>query len=360
MADSGSDRLVEELTRALDSLLGRRVVLAATALLTRLPWALRAAAFAGGLVALTLIAGAALSEPRALREVDVWGGLLLAVTLIAYQGLARDVKSIAGSVIIPSLSLDAVARARAFSASSFLVRRQTLICAGVGLLTAVPIVPALRVFVGHSGLSTVSFMCFGSAIVTSQIYIPASVSLLSLLSTAGRVELFPLDPNQSPMIRGLRRLGQRTVVVTAAMATVGALGPLLLPGLGAAAYVLAGMVLCGGVLASAAQFFVQQYAIGALITRARSESVSALQREITPLFERRLELSDSERSTLESLLALYDRVIQISVQGFTPREALRFAGPLLVPTATMILTSLHIEIPEHGLLGALLHQILRS
>ncbi len=360
MSDLGQGALAEALSQTLDGLLGRRIVLFATALLGRLPWALRVMAFSWGLVAIALIAGALGGEPRALREVDVWGGLLLAVTLIAYQGLAVDVKNLAGSAIIPALSATAVARAQAWSARSFVLRRQGLVCGGVALLTALPLVPALHVFVGHFGLVTVAFLCFGSAVVTSHIYIPASVSLLSLLSTAGRVELFPLDPNQSPMIRGLRRLGQRTVVVTAAMATVGALGPLLLPGLGAAAYVLAAMVLFGGVLASVAQFFVQQYAIGALIGRARGEAVSALQRELTPLFERRLALTEEERSQMELLLGLYDRVVQIQAKGFTLWEAARFAGPLLVPMVTLILSSLHIEIPDKGLVGVLLHKLLSS
>lgn len=358
MSDSGKAQLAEELTRTLDGLLGRRLVLGATAPLSRLPWAMRSAVFSGGLVALSLLGGRLLGEPRAFREVDVWSGLLLLVTLFAYEGLATEVKRLASSAIIPALSEQAVAKARAWHRESFLLRRQEVLCGGIAFLTAAPIVPALHAFVGHYGPATVGFLCFCSGIVTSLIYIPASVSLLSLLSVTGRVELFPLDPNQSPMIRGLRRLGQRTVVVTAAMATVGSLGPLLLPGLGAAAYVLAGMVLCGGVLASAAQFFVQQYAIGALITRVRSESIAALQSEITPLFERRMALSEDERSTLEKLLLLYDRVIQISVQGFTLREAARFAGPLLVPAVTLILSSLHIELPQTGFIGAVLRQFL--
>ncbi len=356
MSDPGNAWLAEELARTLDGLFGRRLVLAATA--ARLPWALRATLFAGGLLALTLLVGAGLGEPRALREIDLWAGLLLLVTLIAYEGLAREVKRIAGAAIVPALAPEAVARARTFSATSFLLTRQAVVCLGVGVLTVAPLAPALRLFVGHLGLATLGLVAVGSAVVTSLVYIPASVSLLSLLSTAGRVELFPLDPNRSPLVMGLRRLGQQTVVVTAAMATVGALGPLLLPGLGPVAYVLAAMVLCGAVAASVAQFFVQQYALGALLRRARSESLDALQREITPLFARRTALSEQERGALESLLLLYDRVVNISTKVFTPREALRFAGPMLVPTVTMILTSLHIELPTHGPVGMIVNQLL--
>jgi hypothetical protein len=359
MSDPGNAWLTEELTRTLDGLFGRRLVLTATAPLARLPWALRATACSGGLVALTLLVGAALAEPRALREIDLWAGLLLLVTLVAYESLARQVKRVAGAAIIPALSPEAVARARAWSASSFLLSRQAAVCLGIGLLTAAPLIPALRIFVGHHGLATLGFIALGSAVVTSQVYIPASISLLSLLSTAGRVELFPLDPNHSPLVVGLRRIGQQTVMVTAAMATVGALGPLLLPGLGPVAYVLSAMVLFGAVAASAAQFFVQQYALGTLLARARNESMVALQHELAPLFARRTTLSEDERGTLESLLQLYDRVLNISTKVFTPREALRFAGPMLVPTVTMILTSLHIELPEHGPLALILRQLLR-
>ena len=359
MPDPGNAWLAEELARTLDGLFGRRLVLAATAVLARLPWALRALVCTAGLVALTLLAGAALAEPRPLREIDLWAGLLLLVTLIAYEGLLRQVKRVAGAAIIPSLSPEAVARARAFAARSFLLNRQAAVCLGLGLLTAAPLVPALRFFVGHPGPATLAFIALGSAVVTSQVYIPASVSLLSLVSTVGRVELFPLDPNHAPLVVGLRRLGQQTVVVTAAMATVGALGPLLLPGLGPVAYVLSAMVLCGAVAASAAQFFVQQYALGTLLARARNESISALQHEIAPLFARRTALSEDERGTLESLLQLYDRVGNISTRVFTPHQALRFAGPLLIPTVTMVLTSLHIELPKQGPLGLILHQLLR-
>ena len=357
MSDPGNAWLAEELHRTLDGLFGRRLVLAVTP--SRLPWALRATLFTGGLLALTLLVGAFLGEPRALREIDLWAGLLLLVTLLTYEGLAQKVKRIAGAAIVPAMSPEAVARARSWRATSFLLTRQAAVCLGVGVLTGVPLAPALRLFVGHLGPATLVLIAVGSAVVTSLVYIPASVSLLGLLATAGRVELFPLDPNRSPMVMGLRRLGQRTVVVTAAMATVGALGPLLLPGLGPVAYVLAGMVLCGAVAASVAQFFVQQYALGVLLTRGRGELVDALQRDITPLFARRTALSEAERGALESLLLLYDRVVNISTRVFTPREALRFAGPMLVPTVTMILTSLHIELPEHGPVGMILRQLLR-
>ena len=360
MADPESVLLAEELSRTLDGLFGRRIVLGATWALQRLPWALRALVFSGGLVAFTLAAGALLGEPRAFRQIDLWAGLLLLVTLIAYEGLAVDVKRLASAAIIPALSPEAVARARSLGTTNFLLTRQALICGGVGLLTAGMLVPALQIFVGHQGPATLLFLAVGSAIVTSLVYIPTSVSVLSLLSTAGRVELFPLDPNRSLMVAGLRRLGQRTVNVSAAMATVGALGPLLLPGLGPVAYVLSALVLCGAVSASVAQFFVQQYALGAIIARVRNESVGALQREIAPLFARRTQLSEDERGALAALLALYDRVVNISIKVFTVREGLRFASPLLVPVGTLILTSLHIEIPEHGVLGVVLHQLLKK
>ena len=142
MSDPGNAWLAEELARTLDGLFGRRLVLAATAVLARLPWALRALVCTAALVALTLLAGAALAEPRALREIDLWAGLLLLVTLIAYEGLLRQVKRVAGAAIIPSLSPEAVARARAFAARSFLVTRQAAVCLGLGLLTAAPLVPA--------------------------------------------------------------------------------------------------------------------------------------------------------------------------------------------------------------------------
>jgi len=359
MADPCNASLAEDLVSTLDGLLGRRIVLGATAGMRRLPWVWKAVAFASTLLVLTLALGVLLGEPSAFREIDLWAGLLLVVGLIAYESLAMDVKQIASAAIIPALSPEAVTRARQWGATSFVLLRQDVVCAAVGLLTAAPLVPAMRLYLGHHGLATLLFLSFGSALITGLVYIPASASVLSLLATVGRPNLFALDPQGSPLVVGLRRLGQRTVVVAAMMATAGSLGPLLLPGLGPLAYLLAGMVFCGAVSATGAQFFVQQYAIGKLITRARGETLSALQHEIAPLFERRMSLSDHERSTLDSLLVLYDRVLHVSAQGFTLREGFRFLRPLLVPAVTLILTSFHIELPSRGPIGALLRQILQ-
>lgn len=354
-----SSELSDELARVYDGLFARRIVLGATAPLQRLPFALRAIVFSVVLLGLTMAAGALLGEWRALREIDVWAGLVLLISLIAYERLASDVKRIAEVAIFPAFSPAATEQTRTFVATNFLLKHQTAICSAVGLFTAALVAVALQIFFGKQGLATLLFMALGSAIVTSLIYIPASVSLLSLASASGRAELFPLDPKRSPLLSGLRRLGQGTVVVSAAMGTVGALGPLLLQGLGPVAYVLAALTLCGGVAGSIAQFFIQQHALGALIRRSRRESMQALQSEIAPLFARRMELSDSEHRKLTSLLALYDRVSGISVKGFSLREMFRFGSPLFVPAVTMALTTLNIQVPAHSFLGVLLRQIAR-
>lgn len=359
MAPPEGSALSAELARTYEGLFARRVVLGATASLHRLPWALRAACFSGVLVALTLGAGTLLAEPRALREIDLWAGLLLLISLLAYERLANDVKRIAEVAIFPAFPPSAEEQLRASSAANFLLTHQTAICSAVGLLTAAMVAVALQLYFGRQGPATLLFLALGSAIVTSLIYIPASVSLLSLASISGRAELFPVDPKRSPLVAGLRRLGQGTVVASAAMGTVGALGPLLLPGLGPVAYVLAALVLCGGVAGSVAQFFIQRHALGALIRRSRRESMLALQSEIATLFARRTELSDSEHRKLATLLALYDRVVSTAVKGFTLREVLRFGSPLFVPALTMVLTTLHIPAPAQGFLGVLLRQISR-
>lgn len=354
-----SSALIDELERTYDGLFARRIVFGATAPLQRLPWSLRAAFFSAALVALTLAAGALLDEPRALREIDVWAGLLLLVSLLAYDRLATDVKRMAKIAIFPAFSSTAAEQTRTWSGIKFLLTHQIAVCGAVGLLTAALVAVALQLFFGRQGPATLLFLALGSAIVTSLIYIPASVSLLSLAAVSGRAELFPIDPKRSSLVAGLRRLGQGTVVASAAMGTVGALGPLLLPGLGPVAYVLAALVLCGGVASSVAQFFIQRYALGALIRRSRRESMLALQSEIAPLFARRTELSESEHRTLTSLLALYDRIVSTSSKGFTLRELLRFGRPLLVPAITMALTTLQIQVPAHSLLGMVLRQFSR-
>ena len=355
-----NELLAEELTQTLDALLGRRLVLFATAPLKSLPWALRATVFAVALVALTVAAGALCSEPATFRAIDVWAGLLLLVTLIAYQWLAEQVKRLAHTTITPELSLDVVKQARAWGATHFLLNRQAAVCMGVGLLTAAPLIPTLRIFAGHQGPATLFLICLGSAMVTNLIYIPASVSVLSLLAANSRIALFPLDPWRTRLVGALSKLGQSTVVVSAATATVGALGPLLLPGLGLIADVLAGLVLLGAVLASLAQYFVQQYALGSLLSRTRIESMAALQAEIAPLFARRLELSQDERGALDQLLALYDRVLAVSIKTFSARGALRFASPLFIPLLTMVLSALHINVPEQSPIWILMRKLLKS
>jgi len=360
MADPQDSTLNEELGRTLDGLFARRVVLGATPFLSRFPWPLRAVCFSGGLFALTLAAGTLLSEPRVLRQIDLWAGLLLLVCLLAYERLAVDIKRVVASSVAPTLSSGALAQARTWSTTHVLLTHQAAICSGIGLLTAACVAIALQWVFGRQGPATLLFLAFGSALVTSLIYIPASVSVLSLVSAAGHADVFPLDPARSRLVAGLRRLGQGTVVASAAMGTVGALGPLLLPGLGAVAYVLAALVLCGAISASVAQFFVQQHALGTLIMRARNGALGALQSDIAPLFARRTELSDREQATLTSLLALYDRVVSISAKGFSARETLRFIRPLLIPAVTMILTTLHIQMPTQGIWGQLLRQLLKQ
>lgn len=360
MVAQENELLAEELAQTLDGLLGRRLLLFATSLLSPLPWALRAAVFSLALVALTLAAGVLCGEPGTFRAIDMWAGLLLLVTLIAYQWLAEQVKQLARTAIVPELSLEAVVRARAWRASHFLLTRQAMVCLGVGLLTAVPLVPALRMFAGHQGPATLVLICLGSAMVANLVYIPASVSMLSILAVSSRVALFPLDPWRTRLVGALSKLGQSTVVVSAATATVGALGPLMLPGLGLAADLLAGLVLLGAVLASLAQYFIQQYALGSLLTRTRIASLAALQGEIAPLFARRLQLSQDERSALDQLLALYDRVVAVSTKTFSARGALRFASPLFVPLLTMVLSALHINIPEQSPIWILIRKFLKS
>lgn len=353
-----NEQLANELDRILDGLFGRRLVLLTTP--RSFPWAVRATLFSIGLVALTMGAGALAGEPRVFRQVDVWAGLLLLVTLIAYSRLADEVKRLSRTEIIPELSAEVAARARSFGASHFLLKWQALICLGVGLLTAAPLFVALRLFSTQQAPATLALVALGSAAVTSLVYIPASVSVLSLLARQSRVALYPLDPTRTRFVDAILTLSQHTVIVSAAMGTVGALGPLLLPGLGPVAYVLSGLVLLGAVMASLTQYVVQQYALGALFARTRSETLSALQAEIAPLFARRTDLSANERSALTQLLSLYDRVAAASLKVFTARQALRFASPLVVPLLTMALSTLHIDIPERSVIWVLLRQVLKS
>lgn len=352
--------LADELERILDGLWGRRLVLGATPRLHALPFALRAALFTMVGVSATALVGRLLHEPLLLRQIDVWAGLLLLVTLIAYEWLANHVKRLARTQIIPELSPQVVAHARAWAATHPLLTRQAILCGLVGLLTAAPLLLALRMFASHHGAATLVLVAVGSAMVTSCIYIPASVSVLSLLVADSRVPLFPLDPGRTRLVGALRQLGQRTVVVSAAMATVGALGPPLLPGAGPVAYLLSGLVLLGAVLASGAQYLVQQYALGSLLARTRIEAMAALQGEIAPLFARRCELASDERAKLQQLLALYDRVVAASIQVFTLRDALRYVSPFLIPLLTMALSALHIQIPERSMVWVVLRQFLKS
>jgi len=351
-------KLADDLARTLADLLPRRLVASATSWMKPLPSPLRAVAFSGGLATLALLGGGALREPRILHAVDLWAGILLAVAFISYERLAVEVSRVARAAVIPALAPEAVTRGLTWTTTSFLVTRQGLVTAGVGLITALLLAPALRAFTGSIAPATLGLVALGSALTTGLIYIPASVSVLGLLAAEGRAELFALDPHRSALVRALRYLGQRTVVVAAILATSGALGPLLLPDLGAIAYVLAALVFFGGVSATFAQFLVQRYAIGALVSRARNAEMEALQARIKPLFARHAELSSDEREALASLLELYDRVCRISTRGFSAGEALRFARPLLVPLVTVLVTNLPSDI-RSGPLGALVEGVLR-
>jgi hypothetical protein len=352
------ERLADDLARILGDLLPLRIVAVATSWMKPLPWPLRAIAFSGGLAVVARLAGRAIGEPRMMHAVDLWAGLLLAVAFISYAHLAVEVHRTARRAILPALCPGAVTRGQSWAEANFLVRRQGLVAASVGLVTALLLAPALRAFTGTFAPATLALVAIGATLTTGLIYIPGSVSVLGLLAIEGRARIFALDPYRSPLVRGLLRLGQRTAGVAAILATVGALGPLLMPGLGVVAYVLAALVFFGGVLATLAQFLVQQYAIGALVSRARSAEIAALQARIEPLFARHAELSSDARESLASLLELYDRVCAISPRGFSVGEALRFARPLLLPCVTALLTSMPANLRE-GPLGALIEGALR-
>lgn len=351
-------RLADDLTRTLRALLPLRIVESATSWMKPLPFPLRSIAFSGGLATIALLGGGAIREPRVMHAIDLWAGILLAVAFISYERLAVEVERVARAAIIPALAPEAVTRGHAWAASSVLVTRQGLVSASVGLVTTLLLAPALYTLTDTFAPATLGLMALGCALTTGLIYIPASISVLGLLAVEGRAELFALDPHRSPLVRGLLYLGQRTAVVAAVLATAGALGPLFLPDLGVVAYVLAALVFFGGVSATFAQFLVQRYAIGVIVSRARNAEIARLQARIEPLFARHAELSSDERESLASLLKLYDRVCSISPRGLSVGEALRFARPLLVPLVTVLLTSLPADL-RSGPLGAFMAGVLR-
>jgi hypothetical protein len=333
--------------------------------LARLIWSLRGSPWWVSRVALALaflilsLAGWRLAgEPPVTLGVNLWAASLLLAALLIYCVLGyhvvRQVETFIAPEVPPEIEADIGGRQR----SSALLRWQAALSGGVGALTVLLLAPVLWTVTQRPTPATWAAVFLGSALTVNLIYIPASVSVLSLwLSRDERLRLFPLDPGRSGIVQGLMAVGRAIVRATALLATVGVVGPFLIPGIGAASLVLALLVFTGAVSATGLQYVIQRYAIHRMVARQRRRTESELQTELTRLYERRLELSEVEAGRLSELLAIYAQVAAAEDRVFTVGKALDFASPLLLPMIGLLLGGANAGPGDANLLELLLRLV---
>ncbi len=345
-----ADDLSRDLERALDGLWARRVVRALTPR-REMPWALRAALCSLLLGGLSVAGALALGEPLSLLGLHAWAVALLFTALVLYDLLARWVVAAFREAVIPALSAASLARARALLDASPALRWQAALSAGVGLVTVALFTAALAMVTGRLAPFAAAQVAVGSALTTNLVYVPGAATVMALLARDTDA-VAPVAPQHSPLVRALARAGHWTVMVTAALSTVGVLAPLVLPGLGLLGPVLAALVLCGAVASTGAQFVVQQVVIAAVVNARRDRTLDELQARVAALWPRLAELSPAERDELMQLSSLHDRVAQAPDLFGSLRALLEFARPLVVPLASAVLVNLH-RLPASASLDAL-------
>jgi hypothetical protein len=354
-----SEVILTEVEQTLNRLAVRRLVYAVTRWLPGAAWWLRSLAFS--LLLLVLVGSGAwrTGEPPYLLWLHIWAAALLLTALIAYDWLANQIMQFLREEIVSELPPEMVQHAIRVSQGNLLLRRQALISAGVGALTALLLGPVLIAITGRLTPFTYFIVFFGSALTTNLIYIPAMATVFSLLIKPDQARLYPLDPAQSRLVRGLEAIGQRIVWITAILATVGVIGPFLIPKLGLASLAMAVLVLTGAVLATGLQFVVQAFVLRRIVVSRRERTLNELQNELTVLYERRNSLSSEEHAQLESLLAMHEQTLQSHPSATSFSDVFNFVSPLLLPLLGLVVGSLNLPFLDKGVLGVLVDVFLK-
>ncbi len=339
------------LERALDMLWARRVVRLLTPI-KGLSWTVRATLCTALLFAVFLGGALATGEPRTLLGLHAWAATLLGASLLLYDWLAGRVLSAFRDSVLPSLPSDTVHRARALLLESPVLRWQGALSVGVGVLTALLLMPVLYAATGRVVPFAAGIVAVGSSLTTSLVYVPAMATVMAFLARDAD-DLPPLAPQHARLVRTVQRTGHWIVLVTAGVATVGVLAPLVLPGLGLVGPVLAVLVLLGAVSSTGMQFGLQQVVLAALVNARRDRTLDELQARVARLYGRLDELTTDERDELLALVNLHDRVAQVPDLLVSLRSLLEFARPLVVPLASAVLVHL-VRAPHSSGLDALL------
>lgn len=351
--------ILTEVEQVLDRLAVRRLVYAATRWLPGAAWWLRSLVFS--LLVLVLVGSGAwlTGEPHYLLWLHIWAAALLFTALVAYDWLANQIMQFLREEIVSELPPEMVQHAIRVSQGNILMRGQALLSAGVGGLTALLLGPVLIAITGQLTPFTYFIVFFGSALTTNLIYIPAMATVFSLLINPDQVRLYPLDPAQSRLVRGLEAIGQRIVWITAILATVGVIGPFLIPKLGVASLAMAVLVLTGAVLATGLQFVVQAFVLRRIVVARRERTLNELQNELSGLYERRTALSNQEHAQLESLLAMHAQTLQSHPSATGLSDVFNFVSPLLLPLLGLVVGSLNLPFIDNGVLGFLVNVFLK-
>lgn len=283
------------------------------------------------------VAGALLTgEPLSMLVLQGWAASLLLAVLLAFDALGDSLLRTLREEILPGLPTERLAAAAAELQDSILLRLEPLLSWGIGFLTALLLAPGLYLILGVVAPFTYLVVIVGSAVTVSMIYIPASVTTALLLFTAGEVALPPLRPEESRLVQGWHSITRRVSSTAALVATIGVLGPFLVPGLGRAAAVVAVLVFAGATSAVLVQIVLQQLRLGALIGRHRGRISRGLLAELSECYDQRHDPSEDLLARVELLLHLRKLADRPATTHPWLSAGLRQLAPMALPLLSLL------------------------
>lgn len=293
-------------------------------------------------------------EPATMLALQVWSAVLLLAVLLAFHRLARAIVDTLRDKVFPVLPPAALEEAETRLRTALPLRLEPIVSWGVGVLTVLLAGVGLYLLLGTVGPFAYLNILVGSAMTVSMVFVPATVTAALLHLTSGPVRLPPVRPEASPLVVGWRSITRHVIRVAALVATIGVIGPFLVPGLGFAATVVASLVLAGATSAVLVLIIVQHRRLGALLRDHREANEQELQTEIGEYYERRRELDAAEIARVRALILFQEVVVERSSGQRAVLAFVRQLAPMSVPLIGLVAGSVDIPFIENDTLVFLL------
>jgi hypothetical protein len=348
-----ADRLASGIDAAFDALSAYAVVRrVARPIAGSRSWAAQSIAFTLLLLGVCMAGAVWTGEPATFLALQLWSAVLLLAVLLAFHGLARAIVDTLRDKVFPVLPPaeldDAAARLR----TALPLRLEPIVSWGVGVLTILLAGVGLYLLLGTAGPFAYLNILVGSALTVSMVFVPATVTAALLHLTSGPIRLPPVRPEISPLVVGWRSITRHVIRVAALVATIGVIGPFLVPGLGSAATVVASLVLAGATSAVLVLIIVQHRRLGTLLRDHRRAIEKELLTEIGEYYERRHALDAADIARVEALVLFQKLVAERSGRERmgTAVAILRQLAPMSLPLLGLLAGSVDIPFIENDTL----------